>query len=63
MLLQHMIKSIIGILIGLIILLFGVIITVWESFGSEAFLTGMLMIAVGLTIICVFIVGKIKSWF
>ena len=58
---KKMIRSIIGILIGIIIFLIGLVIVILESFNTDLFWIGIGLVFAGLGIIALFVIGKIKN--
>ena len=58
-----MINSIIGILVGIIILLVGLVISIFDNFQTDYFWVGIVLFFVGIGIVTLFILGKIKKWF
>jgi len=57
------IKSIIGILISIIVLLIGIIINITENFSTDAYWVGIVLMFLGAISTVIFIIGKLKNWF
>ena len=58
-----MIRSIIGVLVGIIVFLIGLVINISENFASETYWIGTGILLAGIAIVAVFVIGKIKDWF
>ena len=58
-----MLKSVIGILLSIIVFLIGLVITITENFGTDAYWIGIGLALVGIASAAIFVLGKVKSWF
>ena len=58
-----MLKSIIGILISVIVLLIGLVISISEGFSTDLYWIGLILIGCGCVSTSIFIIGKIRKWF
>lgn len=58
-----MLKSVVGILLGIIISLIGVVINLQQNFGTDLFWIGTGLFFTGIGIVVIFVLGKIKKWF
>ena len=58
-----MLKSIIGILISTIVFLIGLVISITESFSTDTYWIGIILVLIGIISTGIFVVGKVKNWF
>jgi hypothetical protein len=58
-----MLNFIITILVGIILFLIGIIINITENFSTDVYWVGVILLVLGISVIIVSILGKIKNWF
>ncbi|MBA4453919.1 MAG: hypothetical protein H2B05_03135 [Nitrosopumilaceae archaeon] len=58
-----MLKSVIGILISIIVILIGLVISITERLSTDLYWIGLILMGCGITSTVIFIIGKIRKWF
>jgi len=58
-----MLNFITTILIGIILFLIGIIINITENFSTDIYWIGIILIILGMSVIIISVLGKLKKWF